>query len=571
MAYVFNSERSFKDDAINGLAAAYSRWLRRVPGAAALASVAAPQKGRVSTIVGGGSGHFPAFAGLVGPGLADGATCGDIFASPSAEQARRTIRAVDADAGVLMMFGNYAGDVMHFGLAAGQVGEQDGIDARIVLVTDDVASAKAGDEGNRRGIAGGFFVFRAAAAAAWHGDSLDEVERVARHANERTRTIGVGFDGCTLPGANEPLFTVEAGRMEVGLGIHGESGIETVDRLGADELAELLVVRLLDERPDEAKDARILVNGLGRVKYEELFALYGPIARRLGDAGVRLTEPEVGEFVTSLDMAGCSLTLVWTDEELEALLSTPAQSPGYTRAGELDWDGQTRELARSPGADDDKPDYDEADLDETGKTARRAIEAIAARISELEKRLGELDAVAGDGDHGMTMARGIDGAIDAARCAGPDAPAVLDAAGMGFADAAGGAAGALWGIGLTTIGIKLGEDGGDEDNARRLASALEAAQDAVLRLGASKKGDKTLIDVLDPFVSTLSSAARKGKSTRDAWAEAAEVAEQAARDTADMTPRKGRAARQADRSKGTEDPGSVSLAASLTAVGDVLR
>jgi dihydroxyacetone kinase len=567
MSYVFNSERSFKDDALDGLAAAYSRWLRRVPGAAAVASVAAPQQGRVATIVGGGSGHFPAFAGLVGPGLADASACGDVFASPSAEQVRRTIRAVDSGAGVLMLFGNYAGDVMHFGLAADQVAEQDGIDARIVLVTDDVASSASAP--SRRGIAGGFFVFRAAAAAAWRGYSLDEVERVARHANARTRTLGVGFDGCTLPGAREPLFTVEPGRMEVGLGIHGESGIETIDRLSADALASLLVGRLLSERPDGAARARILVNGLGRVKYEELYALYGPIARLLGEAGVALTEPEVGEFVTSLDMAGCSLTLVWTDDELEALLSAPAFSPGYSRAGVLAWDGETRELARSPGAEDELSTVDESSLDEGGRTARRAIEAIAARIAEIEPRLGELDAVAGDGDHGMTMARGIDGAVRAARCAGPDAPAVLAAAGMAFADAAGGAAGALWGSGLTTIGARLADANGAGATAR-LAEALDAAEDAVLRLGGARKGDKTMIDALDPFVAALRSAAASGTPVREAWAEAARVAERAAADTASLTPRMGRASRQADRSVGAADPGATSLAASLSAVAEVL-
>jgi dihydroxyacetone kinase len=570
MAYVYNADRSFKEDTLDGLAAAYGRWLRRVPGAAAVASVAAPEPGRVSTVVGGGSGHFPAFAGLVGPGLADAAACGDVFASPSAEQVRRTIRAVDAGAGMLMLFGNYAGDVMHFGLAARQVAEQDGIDARIVLITDDVASAKRGDEARRRGIAGDFFVFRAAASAAWRGHSLDDVERIAQDANARTRTMGVGFDGCTLPGASEPLFTVEPGKMEVGLGIHGESGIETVGRVGADALAELLVGRLLDERPDGAERARILVNGLGRVKYEELYVLYGAIARQLDAAGVVLTEPEVGEFVTSLDMAGCSLTLVWTDDELEQLLSAPAQSPGYTRAGELDWDGTVRELARSPGAEDDKPPLDESELDDSGRAARRAIEAIAERITEIEDRLGALDAVAGDGDHGMTMARGMAGAVKAARSAGPDASAVLDAAGMAFADAAGGAAGALWGSGLTTLGAKLAERDGDADAAVRLAAALEAARDAVARLGEARRGDKTLIDVLEPFVATFASAAREGRRVRGAWAQAAEAAEQAARDTAAMTPRIGRASRQADRSVGAEDPGAVSLAAALNAVTEVL-
>ena len=176
MTYVFNSARGFKDDTIDGLVTAYSRFVRRVPGTSAVASVSAPQTGRVSTIIGGGSGHYPSFAGLVGPGFADAAVCGDIFTSPSAEQVHRTIQRRRRGRGRTDDVRELAGDVMHFGLAAEQAGAQQGIEARIVLVTDDIASAPADRVDQRRGIAGDFFVFRAAAAAAHRGDRLAEVE-----------------------------------------------------------------------------------------------------------------------------------------------------------------------------------------------------------------------------------------------------------------------------------------------------------------------------------------------------------------------------------------------------------
>lgn len=570
MTYVYNSERTFKDEMIDGLATAYSRYLRRVPRTAGVVSVSAPRRGRVSTIVGGGSGHYPSFAGLVGPGFADAAVCGDIFTSPSAEQVYRTIRAVDGGAGVLMMFGNYQGDVMHFGLAADQARARDGIDARIVLVTDDIASAS--EVTRRRGIAGDFFVFRAAASAAHRGDSLDDVERIAHRANDATRTIGVAFDGCTVPGREPPLFTVDAGTMELGLGIHGEPGIETMPLAPADELGPLLVQRLLAERPVDGRRARILVNGLGRVKYEELLILYGSVAAALSSAGVELTEPEVGEFVTSMDMAGVSVTLVWADDELEELLSTPVATPGYTRPGAVPGlDGEPAALGIS--ADDlrdDAVDVPASELEPSGRTARAALAAIAGRLHELESRLGDLDAVAADGDHGTTMSRGIDAAVAAAGRAGPDAAAVLGAAGMAFADAAGGASGALWGSGLTTIASVIGP-GADCPDAATLRRAFHGVLEAVTRLGGSSPGEKTMVDALDPFVTAFAGAAASGADVPTAWSRAADAADDGVRRTVDMKAGRGRAAWLADRSVGTEDPGAVSLAAALRAAGDVVR
>lgn len=234
MTRIHDGERGFKDHFLDGLVAAYPRYLRRVPGASAVMAVDAPIEGQVSVITGGGSGHYPAFAGLVGPGLCHGAVVGDVFTSPSATQAFRAIEALDGGAGVLLAFGNYSGDVMHFGLAAEQA-RAAGIDTRVVLVIDDVASRPVSEADGRRGIAGGFFVFRAAAAAARRGDDLDGVERLARHANERTRSFGIALAGCTYPGRSEPLFTVDPGTIALGLGIHGEPGIETVPWVPARE------------------------------------------------------------------------------------------------------------------------------------------------------------------------------------------------------------------------------------------------------------------------------------------------------------------------------------------------
>jgi dihydroxyacetone kinase phosphoprotein-dependent L subunit len=570
VSYVLNSPQTFKNDALDGLAAAYGRYLRRLPGASAVVSVSAPAPGRVSTIIGGGSGHFPAFAGLVGPGLADAAVCGEIFASPSATQVYRTIRAVSAGAGVLMLFGNYQGDVMHFGLAADQAITQDGIEVRIVRVTDDIASAPPERLQDRRGIAGGFFVFRAAAAAAHREYPLEAVERIAASANAATRTIGVAFEGCTIPGHEEPMFTLPAGSMALGLGIHGEPGILTVERMAAKDLGSLLVERLLEERPAHGDRARVMVNGLGRVKSEELFILYRSVADELAKGGVELTEPEVGELVTSLDMAGCSVTLVWTDDELEELLSTPAATAGYVHLGPFaPLDRQPVPLDREAGSEVDPPEIGDRQLAESGRVARRALMAMAESMRELEGHLGDLDAVAADGDHGTTMTRGMDAAVQAGRRAGPDAGAILVAAGMAFADAAGGASGALWGSGLTTIGAALFGGAGCPEVAT-LSAAFTAALESITRLGGSAPGEKTLIDALHPFVRAFREAAAEGASMTVAWQRAVDAAAQGAESTAAMPARRGRASWLSERSIGVEDPGAVSLAAALAAVGRVL-
>lgn len=332
MTRLYNDPADFREELIEGFVAAYGRYVRRVPNASGVMAIDAPQPGKVALVTGGGSGHYPAFCGYVGPGLATAAVMGNVFAAPSAEQVYRVTKAVGGDAGVLYCYGNYSGDVLNFDMAELR-GQADGLDVRTVRVTDDVASAPRGQEEDRRGIAGDFFVFKMAGASAARGDTLDEVERLARKANDRTRSFGVAFGGCTLPGQAAPLFTVEPGRMELGLGVHGEPGIQSSHMRPACEVANLLLdVLLADAPPDPGIRVGVLLNGLGATQYEEMFVLYKDLHRRLASEGLQPYAPVVNEMVTSLDMAGCSLTLCWLDEELTALLDAPCASAAYVNA-----------------------------------------------------------------------------------------------------------------------------------------------------------------------------------------------------------------------------------------------
>jgi len=280
---------------------------------------------------------------------------------------------------------------------------------------------------------------------------------------------------------------------------------------------------------------------------------------------VELTEPEVGEFVTSLDMAGCSVTLVWTDDELEELLSAPCATPGYSRPGHIPGLTEPVRPLTSTTTERAAPAVPDTELLPSGRVVRAGLAAVAARLAELEAELGDLDAVAADGDHGTTMTRGIEAAVAAAQVAGPDAAAVLVAAGMAFADAAGGASGALWGSGLTTVGHAIEDAREGPMDARRLAGALRAAYAAVTRLGGCEPGQKTLVDALYPFITAFEAAARSGADPMSAWATGVAAANDGARATVELAASRGRAARVAERSKGSADPGAVSLAAALEA------
>jgi dihydroxyacetone kinase len=525
----------------------------------------------VAIVIGGGSGHYPAFAGLVGPGLAHGAAMGNLFASPSTQRAYSVGKEADQGRGVLFSYGNYAGDVLNFDAAQEQL-KAEGIDCRTVLVTDDIWSAPREEFEKRRGIAGDLTVFKVAGAAAEEGADLDEVERLARHTNDRTRSFGVAFDGCTLPGKSEPLFTVPAGRMAVGLGIHGEPGIDETDVPTADELAELFVSRLLNEVPEgvEVAGARVvpILNGLGSVKYEELFVVYRSVDRLLRAAGIEVVDPEVGEFCTSFDMAGCSLTLLWLDDELERLWTAPADTPAFRRGSVAERehvDSATSAAAQKtipPASDESR---------QAGVLIAGLLERIAEAIDGQADELGRMDSVAGDGDHGIGMQRGSRAGARAARAAadaGAGAGTTLTEAGDAWSDQGGGTSGVIWGRILQTLGRAFGDDA--PVNAAAVSAAVGEARDVVIGFGKAQVGDKTMVDAIVPFADDLGASVGAGRRLRDAWPQAAAVAEQAAQDTAQLAAKLGRARSHGDKSIGTPDPGAVSFALICTTVAGEL-
>lgn len=567
MTRLFDDPDRFSEDQLRGFAAAYPEHVTVVPGG--VVRTRRPGVGRVAVVVGGGSGHYPAFSGLVGEGLASGAVVGNIFTSPSARQAESVARAADTGGGVLFSFGNYAGDRMNFGMAQARLRDT-GIDTRSVRVTDDVASAPAGRRDERRGIAGDFTVFKVAGAAAEEGLDLDGVEAAARHANDRTFSFGIAFDGCTMPGAETPLFTVPEGKMAIGLGIHGEPGVRDADMADAPTIARTLVERLLAERPEGAGPrVAVILNGLGATKYEELFLLWGHVADGLAEAGLTVVRPEVGELVTSLDMAACSLTLMWLDEDLERWWCAAADAPGFSRLPLPEASDRAHVLP------DAQPEAQVTEGDTESRAAAAAVlaalRALRTALHEAAPELGRIDAVAGDGDHGRGMSKGIDAAVRAAeeadsRKAG--ARSLLSAAADAWADEAGGTSGVLWGVALRALAQELG-DTGRADGVRAAAGA-RAALDAVTLLGGAKPGDKTLVDALAPLVDTFTAGVARGGLPRTAFAEAAAVATEAAASTASLTPRLGRARPLAERSVGTPDAGALSLALCARTVAAVL-
>lgn len=308
------------DEMLTGILAAHGDVLMR-PAPRAIVARHGPRPGKVALVIGGGSGHEPTFLGFVGRGLADAAAVGNVFASPPPQPCVDAAMAAQGGAGVLFMYGNYAGDVMNFDMAVEML-EIEGVEARTVLTTDDIASSP--ERARRRGVAGNVFIFKAAGAAADLMLSLDEVERVARHANARTFTMGVALSACSLPQTRRPNFDLPAGEMEIGMGIHGEPGVRRGPLLPANAVADEMMDAILAEMSAARGDrVAVLVNSLGATPLMELYILHARVAERLSAAGLVVHRALVGPYCTSMEMAGASITLMHLDDELARMLDHP--------------------------------------------------------------------------------------------------------------------------------------------------------------------------------------------------------------------------------------------------------
>jgi dihydroxyacetone kinase-like protein len=333
MKKVMNQPDRFVEEVIEGILLAYGDRLRTLGGDHRVILRNPPaREGKVGIVTGGGSGHLPVFLGYVGEGMLDGCAVGNVFASPSSQRMAEMITACDRGAGVLCLYGNYGGDNLNFDMACETVGFED-IQTATVRVCDDVDSAPKGSEGRRRGVAGMVFAFKCAGAAAERGDKLEQVAAVAAKAVANTRTMGFALSPCIVPQVGKPTFSIKEEEIEIGMGIHGEPGIEVKPMLTADAVAALALDKILtDMSLAKGDEVAVMVNGLGATPLEELLIVYRAVHQMLAAKGVAVFMPHVGEFATSMEMAGLSVTVLKLDAELKALLRAPGSTPFYTSA-----------------------------------------------------------------------------------------------------------------------------------------------------------------------------------------------------------------------------------------------
>lgn len=334
MQRILNKPEDYIDEMLEGVYAAHPNMVTCVDDDKRCYVSTKKTPGKVALATGGGSGHLPLFMGYVGEGLLDGAAIGGVFQSPSADQMAAVTRAIDSGAGTLYIYGNYTGDIMNFEMAEELV-DFDDIKVRHVRGADDVASAPQGEENKRRGVAGIYFVFKCAAGAADSMLSLDEVTRIAQKAADNVRTFGVALSPCIVPENGKANFTVEPGQMELGMGIHGEPGVEVIPLGTADSIVDYMMNRILPDLPyQEGDEVAVLVNGLGATPAEELYISYRRVSQILAQKGIKVFHVVAGEYATAMDMAGMSISVCKMDDELKKYFSMPCRTP-FVSQGQL--------------------------------------------------------------------------------------------------------------------------------------------------------------------------------------------------------------------------------------------
>jgi dihydroxyacetone kinase len=554
---IINDPDAFVDEFLDGILRAHPDQLRSASedGRAIVRTTNEP--GRVGIVTGGGSGHLPLFLGYVGDGLCSGVAVGNVFSSPSAEQIFDATTAADTGAGVLYLYGNYGGDVFNFDLA-GDLAAAGGIRTATVRGADDVASAPVNRADTRRGVAGIFFAYKIAGAAAARGDDLETVTAIARRAVERTGTMGVGLSPTILPTTARPSFELADGEMEIGIGIHGETGRGSGPLLRADDIVDAVVPEILDDRGiGGGHRTALLVNGLGATPLEELYVLSRRAHQILEERDIVIHRTFVGEYATSLEMAGASISIIDLDDELVELLDAPARSPFFTQGGPTPTAAASTQGAAEgiPTAPASSPSLAPAATSPHAPAFAHAIADVAARWAT------GADDVLGDGDLGITVSAGADAIIrslDGLDATSLSEPVLI--AGRAFATANPSTFAALFGGGLLAAGEALRTE--TLLTPAAVAVALRALAERIAERGGAEPGDKTVLDALLPSIDALENAADSSQALSAMRAAAWE----GVRATTDAVSRRGRAAWVGERGIGNPDPGATAYARLLDAV-----
>ncbi|WP_460042916.1 dihydroxyacetone kinase subunit DhaL [Pseudomonas sp. S2_H01] len=524
------------------------------------------QSGKVSIISGGGAGHEPAHGGYVGGGMLTAAVAGPVFTSPSVDAVLKAIMALAGPAGVLLIVKNYTGDRLNFGLAA-EIARAAGVEVDMLVVGDDVALDNQGGQVGRRGIAGTVFIHKVAGAAAEAGLTLSQVKAEAERAAAGLFSMGLALGACTVPAAGKPGFNLGDDEVEYGLGIHGESGVRRGRIQSADEMVDVLLARLVEQGELKAGERiALMVNNLGGTAVQELDIVARQALSGCAALGMQVEAVMVGTFLTALEMAGCSLSILRVDDALLTRLKAPTDATA--------WRGMTTPSAvvsRVPVVSVTEQhaftgaswSSDQADA------MRKVLQAVSQAFQHSEQVLTELDSVVGDGDIGISLARGAR-AIDAAlESLALDRPAVaLQQLSAILRRVLGGTSGPLYAVFVLRAGVALSEHA-EPGSVGAWAEALQAGCDGMVRLGGASAGDRTMLDALIPAAAALSSQA-KGVATADAVLQMAIAAEIGAEATRTMLPSKGRSSYLAERALGHVDPGAYAVALWMRAVASAL-
>lgn len=543
--------------------------------------------GKVSLISGGGCGHEPAHAGFVGTGMLDAAVCGDVFASPSQIQVYQAIKAARSSKGVLLIVKNYSGDIMNFKNAA-CLAQEDGIDVDYVKIDDDIAVQDSTYTVGRRGVAGTVFVHKIAGAAAEKGWPLKEVKAVAEKAIASVKTIGFALTSCTVPAKGTPTFDIGGDEMEYGVGIHGEPGICREKSVSADEIAERAVTALLGElsmADGDEHEVAVLVNGLGGSPVQELYVLNHSVRQILAEKSIKVAYTLVGNYMTSIDMMGASVSLLKLDEELKQLLFAPCDTVGLRINGFQDAapfsplhgaaEKETEDVHYKLETDRAYSKIENEVL--TKNNLIFLVDAMSDCIIRNEVPFCELDSHAGDGDFGMSVAKGfrrLKKEWAAIIAAADDIGGFLDACSMVIMEHCGGASGPIWGSAFRAAGKYAA--GKKTLNKTEFAEMLQSTVAAIQKTGersfgrGAVEGDKTLMDALIPCADTWTDLAATDAPMVDIFAAAAIAAVTGAKKTELIAARMGRAGTVGERSIGYPDAGAYALGVIFTEIAKMI-